>query len=555
MNCKFADLQGIFEALLVCESVHMLSIGHNDALASSVELADLLARVLRRGFVWACDWGEIHFRYDVMEHLLNGLSDENDGPTSNLAFVFADVGCGVSPGHVSRLKQLTRTRRVLDKALPPESIDRTHGPWLQADKVFGWLMRSENITRCFWRPYQEADFWRRAGFSCGKVAKPENAMKRWINPGVRPYCVSFHRGDLDAQSLQTAFPPGLEGERKSQELLAKSLRQSRFSGSVGSTQQAALISGEPPSRHKTRRTCKAQREQRSRLCRSRSRSASADAAPCTPELLGRGSALSSTAAPCTPELLGRGEEPNEDCPTPPLCLTPIELRAGTRRRVWRSERRSADIAAPSTPPSLTTRLDPSTPLALRRCSRHAKKTTKKGSSSKRRLQPLRLRRFPCSRRVVTQFREHRQATSALSAGAAWEAQEAMAEAAQQAKARRESAAAQRAVAMREVEMEALLHAGFEDSRAVGSAEAEAPLEAMLAEVINEACFAPSEFADKPLLKRLPPKKQAIQPPTERRLAAAASDSKLAAKSQKKSDSAPAIEDNVESRILDYHGCE
>jgi hypothetical protein len=214
MDCSYADLNGIFLALLECESVHMLSIGRNDALANSQTLAELLAAVLRRGFVWACDWGEIHFRPDVMECLLRGLSGIEDSPRSNLAFVFADVGCGVSAEHVARLKQLTRARRLLDKALPVEKIDRTHAPWLETDKVFGWVMRSENLTRCFWRPYQEADFWRRAGFDCQKVSKPDNCLKKWVNPAVTPLSQSFHKGDLDAASIEANFPPGPSGEAK-----------------------------------------------------------------------------------------------------------------------------------------------------------------------------------------------------------------------------------------------------------------------------------------------------------------------------------------------------
>ena len=39
--------------------------------------------------------------YNCEHELLRGL-------TTNLAFVFADVGCGVSESHVARLKELTR---------------------------------------------------------------------------------------------------------------------------------------------------------------------------------------------------------------------------------------------------------------------------------------------------------------------------------------------------------------------------------------------------------------------------------------------------------------
>ena len=55
-NCKAPDVEAVFEAMLECDTVHMISIGRNDALTKSFALVDLLLRVMRLGFVWACDW-------------------------------------------------------------------------------------------------------------------------------------------------------------------------------------------------------------------------------------------------------------------------------------------------------------------------------------------------------------------------------------------------------------------------------------------------------------------------------------------------------------------
>lgn len=223
-NCKAPDVEAVFEAMLECDTIHMMSIGRNDALAKSFALVDLLLRVMRLGFVWACDWGELCFHPDVMDHLVDGLQDDDGSPCTNLAFVFADVGCGVSRENEARLKDLTRHRRLLDKELAPKEVGRTHGPWLDAEKVFGFVMRSENLTRCFWRPYQEAAFWRNAGFPCPTVDKPANALKKWVNPAIQPLCLGFHRGDLDAYSVCEAFPPGKRGDKHSRELLTQCLR-------------------------------------------------------------------------------------------------------------------------------------------------------------------------------------------------------------------------------------------------------------------------------------------------------------------------------------------
>ena len=43
---------------MITEDIHFLSIGCNAALATSASLASQLAGVLRRGFIWACDFGE-----------------------------------------------------------------------------------------------------------------------------------------------------------------------------------------------------------------------------------------------------------------------------------------------------------------------------------------------------------------------------------------------------------------------------------------------------------------------------------------------------------------
>jgi len=175
-NCRAVDVRCVLEALVDCESVHMLSVGRNDALECSPDLVVLLVRVLRCGYIWACDFGELRLRDDVLSLLVSGLQDTTANsesswkPSTNLAYIFADVGCGLSSDRVLALKELTRARRTIDKSVPPPLVGRLRAPWLQIDNVFGWIMRSENLTRCFWRPYQEPVFWRRAGFRC-PVAK------------------------------------------------------------------------------------------------------------------------------------------------------------------------------------------------------------------------------------------------------------------------------------------------------------------------------------------------------------------------------------------------
>ena len=71
---------------------------------------------------------------------------------------------------------MTRQRRLLDKAV--EKVDRTHAPWLDIPRVFGIaarmhpyhlrppeVMRSKNLTKCFWRALLSA--WPRR-----RVARP-----------------------------------------------------------------------------------------------------------------------------------------------------------------------------------------------------------------------------------------------------------------------------------------------------------------------------------------------------------------------------------------------
>jgi len=220
-NCSGADVATVFKALLECESVHMLSIGRNDALAVSTQLAELLVKVLQRGFIWACDWGELHFSKAVMDIIMSGLVCPSTGaPRTNLAFVFLDVHCGIPADTVALLKRLTHERRMLDKGI---DADRTHAPWLQVDRTFGWIMRSENLTRCFWRPYQEGEFWRRAGFFCPKVSKPKDALKKWVNPAVQSLGEAFHRGDMDAATLARAFPQGPASSHSKCKVLCRSL--------------------------------------------------------------------------------------------------------------------------------------------------------------------------------------------------------------------------------------------------------------------------------------------------------------------------------------------
>lgn len=227
-DCNASDLQEVLTALGDAgNSVHLLSIGCSSALATSPSLASQLVQVLRKGLIWACDFGELYFRWDVLERIINGL--EGPGPEkrllSNLAFVFIDRGCGIDAEHVAKLKSLTRRRRMLDKQLPSRQVGRTHAPWLDVPRVFGMVMHSKNLTKCFWRPYQEPDFWRRAGFNCNSARKPTAAPGRWVNPALRRLTATLHRGNLDPVSLQKAFPPGPVGEQRSRALLESSLNR------------------------------------------------------------------------------------------------------------------------------------------------------------------------------------------------------------------------------------------------------------------------------------------------------------------------------------------
>lgn len=228
-NCSGTDIQVILCALAECKSVHLLSTGRNDALANSTQLGDLLVRALAPGYVWACDWGELCFRCEVIDDIICSLEGTvDDKPRTNLAFVFADIGCGIAPGYVQRLKDVTRRRRSLDKAVPPQLVGRTRAPWLLVQPIFGWVMRSENLTRCFWRPYQEPEFWRRAGFPCPRTVRPKGPSgNRWVNPMVRPLMRDFQKGESCASTIATLFPPGKEGEDRSAESLQKALQRAK----------------------------------------------------------------------------------------------------------------------------------------------------------------------------------------------------------------------------------------------------------------------------------------------------------------------------------------
>ncbi|CAE7455597.1 unnamed protein product [Symbiodinium sp. CCMP2592] len=126
---------------------------------------------------------------------------------------------------VARLKALTRERRLLDKAISSTKVDRTHAAWLDIPRVFGLVMRSKNLTKCFWRPYQEGEFWRRAGFHCsGLRLLPDSAGKR-VNPAIQRLTNALHRGNLEPLALQKAFPPGDTGAHRSRELLEAALKR------------------------------------------------------------------------------------------------------------------------------------------------------------------------------------------------------------------------------------------------------------------------------------------------------------------------------------------
>ncbi|CAJ1442082.1 unnamed protein product [Effrenium voratum] len=223
-QCKGPDLHALFNALEGSMDVHFISFGCNNALANSRSLGLQLARVLQSGFIWACDFGELYFRWNVFDAILSSLEETSTRAlTSNLAFTFADEGCGVDKAHIAKLKRLTRQRRLLDKALSPDKVDRTHAPWLDIPRVFGMVVRSKNLTKCFWRPYQEAEWWRRAGFHCSGAQVAIQNPGKCVNPSIRRLATALHRGNLEPAALQKAFPPGPEGERQSHALWKASL--------------------------------------------------------------------------------------------------------------------------------------------------------------------------------------------------------------------------------------------------------------------------------------------------------------------------------------------
>ncbi|CAE7483900.1 unnamed protein product [Symbiodinium natans] len=224
-GCCGTDLHLVFCALENNEDIHFLSIGCNAALATSSSLASQLAQVLRKGFLWACDFGELYFRGDVLDVLLKGIEGPSGAPLSNLAFTFIDKGCGINERQVAKLKCLTRQRRLLDKALSSTKVDRTHAAWLDIPHVFGLVMRSKNLTKCFWRPYQEGEFWRRAGFHCSGLRLQSQSAGKRVNPAIQRLTTALHRGNLDPNGLQKAFPPGEEGRRRSRELLEQALQR------------------------------------------------------------------------------------------------------------------------------------------------------------------------------------------------------------------------------------------------------------------------------------------------------------------------------------------
>ena len=169
---------------------------------------------------------ELYFRGNVLDGFLKSLEGPAGTPLSNLAFTFIDKGCGINDRQVARLKNMTRQRRLLDKSISSTKVDRTHAPWLDIPRVFGLVMRSKNLTKCFWRPYQEGEFWRRAGFHCAGLRGSSQSAGKRVNPAIQRLTTALHRGNLEALALQKAFPPGEEGHRRSRQLLEAALHRS-----------------------------------------------------------------------------------------------------------------------------------------------------------------------------------------------------------------------------------------------------------------------------------------------------------------------------------------
>ena len=64
---------------MITEDIHFLSIGCNAALATSASLASQLAGVLRRGFIWACDFGEQSLGYLLSRGLSRAFETRGRG--------------------------------------------------------------------------------------------------------------------------------------------------------------------------------------------------------------------------------------------------------------------------------------------------------------------------------------------------------------------------------------------------------------------------------------------------------------------------------------------
>ncbi|KAF4657663.1 hypothetical protein FOL47_008361 [Perkinsus chesapeaki] len=188
-------------------AIHMLSLGEVTVLGKDIECMAALVDLLKDGYIYACDFGELRFTTEIIRTLLAAIRGEKTSrpPPTNLAFVFLDAALGLTNTQIQDIKETTKRRRSADKKLLPQQVDRLHGAWLMPE-CFEWVMASENLTRCFWRPYQERLFWERMGFKVPMVKKGVNDPKKWVNYYVQELTKRFHRGNINASMLDTVGP-------------------------------------------------------------------------------------------------------------------------------------------------------------------------------------------------------------------------------------------------------------------------------------------------------------------------------------------------------------
>ena len=153
-------------------------------------------------------------------------------PATAVAFTFVDAKMGVSEAAIRRIKDATHRRRIYDKARAVYAAYRYNAvlaaqgstvcdamraanehlktnSWLHYSNHH-WILSNENITRCFWRPYQERAFWMLAGYdvlfiSTSTAGKEPRARQKWVNPIVQKLGECYKRCNLSSHETCIAF--------------------------------------------------------------------------------------------------------------------------------------------------------------------------------------------------------------------------------------------------------------------------------------------------------------------------------------------------------------